>query len=204
MMDDALVEIDTRELAVARHFMLGRGREHGMTGPPATQGGAHDAAGHGMNAPADTTRCSPTWAIPTPDGARVFVACNAANDIVEIDVVRWTRLRRIPAGNGVYNLALTHDGQTLIATNKRDRSVSLFDVGSGKETARLPTRRTVVHGIAISDDDRYAFISVEGYGAEPGTVEIIDLRARQRVASVDVGQMAGGLDFLRSEPTRKP
>jgi DNA-binding beta-propeller fold protein YncE len=94
----------------------------------------------------------------------------------------------------VYNLAVTHDGRRLVATNKRDQSVSVFDLASGRETARVATRRRVVHGIAISPDDRYAFISVEGYGSEPGTVEMIDLAQGKRVASVDVGQMAGGID----------
>jgi len=202
MMDDMLVEIDTRELAVSRHFLLSRGHERGMTGAPSAHTGAGAAAGHGMDAPADTTRCSPTWAVPSRDGSRVYAACNASNDIVEIDVDRWTRLRRIPARNGIYNLAITRDGRTLIGTNKRDRSVSLVDLAAGRELARIPTRRTVVHGIAISDDDRYAFISVEGYGAEPGTVEIIDLRTREITASVDVGQMAGGIDFWRSESVR--
>ena len=32
------------------------------------------------------------------------------------------------------------------------------------------------------------------------TVEVIDLRARKRVAAVDVGQMAGGIDVWRVEP----
>ena len=108
-------------------------------------------------------------------------------------------LRRIPAGDGVYNLDITHDGRTLIATNKRGRSVSLFDVASGSELARIETTRPVVHGIAVSDDDRYAFISIEGIGSMPGTVEVIDLHARQRVATVDVGQMAGGISFWKSE-----
>jgi DNA-binding beta-propeller fold protein YncE len=192
MMDDVLIEIDTRGLAVARHFMLTRGGEHGMTGKPKAHG-----------AEASDTRCSPTRAAPAPDGERVYVACNAANDIVEVDAANWKLLRRIPAGNGVYNLALTHDGRLLIGTNKRDQSVSLIDVATGKELERLETKRTVVHGVAISDDDRYAFISVEGYGAEPGTVEVIDLKARKVVASVDVGQMAGGIDFWRSEPSRE-
>jgi hypothetical protein len=61
----------------------------------------------------------------------------------------------------------------------------------------------VLHGIAVSDDDRYAFISVEGIGAEPGTVEMIDLSTFQRVASVDLGQMSGGLDFWKSEPATR-
>ena len=205
MMDDVLVEIDARELRVARHFMLGKGREHGMAGAPGAHGGmgmegpAAGMAGHAMEAPAAGATCSPTWAVPSRDERRVWVACNASNEIVEIDVERWALVRRIPAGEGVYNLAPTHDGRLLIATNKRGRSVSVFDAESGHELARIPTRRTVVHGIAVSDDDRYAFISVEGYGAEPGTVEVIDLEALARVASIDIGQMAGGIDFWRGE-----
>jgi DNA-binding beta-propeller fold protein YncE len=127
----------------------------------------------------------------------VYVACNASNDIVEVDVSTWTLKRRIPAGNGVYNLAVTRDGSRLVATNKRDQSVSVFDVASGRELGRIPTLRRVVHGVAISADDRYAFVSVEGYGSEPGTLEMIDLMALKRVASVDVGQMAGGIDVIR-------
>ena len=34
MMDDLLVEIDTRALGVSRHFMLAKGKEMGMKGPP--------------------------------------------------------------------------------------------------------------------------------------------------------------------------
>jgi hypothetical protein len=73
-------------------------------------------------------------------------------------------------------------------------------VARGRELGRIPTLRRVVHGVAISADDRYAFISVEGYGSEPGTLEMIDLMALQRVASVDVGQMAGGIDIVRAAP----
>jgi DNA-binding beta-propeller fold protein YncE len=205
MMDEMLIEIDAREFKVARHFMLTKGTEHGEAGAPHAHGMAAGAAGHagghGMEAPAAAnTKCSPTWAAPSPDGARVYVACNALNDIAEIDAASWKLLRRIPAGDGVYNLALTRDGKLLVATNKRGQSVSIIDVTSGRELGRVRTQRRVVHGVAISDDDRYAFISVEGYGAEPGTVEMIDLQTRERVASADVGQMAGGIDFWKSEP----
>ena len=103
---------------------------------------------------------------------------------------------RIVRGDGVYNLAVTRDGRLLVGTNKRGQSVSILDVATGKELARVPTQRKVVHGVAISPDDRYAFVSVEGIGSQPGTLEVIDLAARQRVASVDVGQMAGGVDVL--------
>jgi hypothetical protein len=39
-------------------------------------------------------------------------------------------------------------------------------------------------------------------GSEPGTVDIIDLAALLKVASVDVGQMAGGIDFWKVEKAR--
>ena len=216
MMDEMLIEIDKLTLAVSRHFMLGKGGEHGMAvtpkhggmmhGAPAAGGAqpAH-AGGHGMDAtPAGNTTCSPTWAAPSPDARRVYVACNKSSDVVEVDATTWKLARRIPAGEGAYNLAVTHDGSRLIVTNKRGQSVSLIDLRTGTELARIATTRPVVHGIAIAPDDRYAFISIEGVGAAPGTVDVIDLRAQSKVASVDVGQMAGGIDFWKTEPVAPP
>jgi hypothetical protein len=219
MMDDMLVEIDTRELAVSRHFILRKGSERGVTGSPRgigrvpAEGGRRESGiatndghgGHGMEAPKPgDVSCSPTWAQPSADGRSIFVACNKASDIVEIDVASWTMKRRIPAGDGIYNLAVTHDGKLLIGTNKRGKSVSVIDIITGKELARIATQRRVVHGVAVSGDDRYAFISVEGVGSEPGTVEMIDLHTLARVASADVGQMAGGIDVVGPPPQARP
>jgi len=208
MMDEELVEIDARTLNVSRHFFLTKGQEMGMAGSPpvrgATSHAGHDMGGHGMEPPKPgDVSCSPTWAQPSRDGSRVWVACNKSSEIVEIDTKSWTLTRRLPAGPGVYNLGVTNDGTRIVATNKRDASVSVIDAVSGKELARIKTTRKIVHGVAISDDDRYAFISVEGMGSEPGTVDIIDLTSLTKVASVDVGQQAGGIDFVRSEATRK-
>ncbi len=103
---------------------------------------------------------------------------------------------------GVYNLAVTKDGTRVLATNKRAQSVSIIEIATGRELAEIATRRSVLHGVVISPDDRYAFVSVEGVGAEPGTVEIIDLSTRKTVATVDVAAEAAGIDFLRMEPTQ--
>ena len=194
MMNDALVEIDTRKFAVSRNFHLGKGKEEGFTGAvmSGVQMAGHEMGGHDIT-------CSPTWAQPSSDGTRVFVACNKSNEIVEIDVDSWKMTRRIPAGDGVYNLAASHDGKLLLGTNKRGQSVSIIDIASGKEVARIPTTRRVASGITLSSDDRYAFASIEGVGSQPGTVDIIDLKSMTRVASVDVGQQAGGIDFWKVE-----
>jgi len=202
MMDDMLVEIDTRTLKAARHFIVTKGHEQGIDGPPrkeATSTAMHSMhGGHGSEAPKPgDVSCSPTWAEPSPDGASVFVACNASSEIVEVNANTWKLVRRIPARPGVYNLDITHDGQRLIATNKRDQSVSIYDLKTGKELARVPTKRKVLHGVVVTPDDRYAFITVEGVGSEPGTVEVIDLAALKTVATLDVASGAAGIDFYK-------
>ena len=199
MMNDALVEIDADRMEVARHFILTAGREHGMAGPVTGETGGSN--GHDM-APAGpgSVTCSPTWADPSPDGRSVWVACTKSNELVQVDVGSWRVLRRIPAGDGIYNLAVTRDGRLVVATNKRGQSVSIFDAAGGRETARIPTTRRVPSGLVISPDGRYAFVTQEGVGSEPGAVDVIDLGSSARVATVDVGQQAGGIDFWKTVP----
>ncbi|HEX6053088.1 MAG TPA: YncE family protein [Gemmatimonadaceae bacterium] len=206
MMNDALVEIDATQLSVRRHFVLAKGKERGIPGAPARTGpvqAGHDMSGHGMEAPKPgDVSCSPTWAQPSADGASVFVACNKSNEIVEVDANAWTLKRRFATGDGTYNLAATRDGRLLVGTNKRGKSVSIIEIATGRELARIPTLRRVPSGVALSADDRYAFVTVEGVGSEPGTLEVIDLRALTRVASVEIGPQAGGVDFWKTEPAR--
>jgi DNA-binding beta-propeller fold protein YncE len=75
-----------------------------------------------------------------------------------------------------------------------------LDLTSGRELARIPTKRKVPDGVVVSPDNLYAFVAVEGIGSEPGTVEVIDLRSLKTVATVDVPEQAVGIDFWKTEP----
>ncbi len=236
MMDDQLVEIDTRTFAVARRFSLAKGKEgpiapvvamagHDMRnmptgGPPAgaaananananatatatapvpapMAGMQMDASqGHGVSMSAS---CSPTWAQPSADGKVVFVACNKADQIIEVDRATWAITRRFATGRGPYNLAATADGKYLVATLKQSAGIEIFDLATGLSLARLATSTTVAHGVAVSSDSRYAFVTSEGVGAQPGKVDVIDLRTRAKVATVDVAQQASGIAFWKSD-----
>jgi DNA-binding beta-propeller fold protein YncE len=219
MMDDQLVEIDTRTFEVARRFSVAKDKE----GPLPVEAGAagHDMhAGHAMPPsaarpaappvdPAEVgyapgtrhemtpSTCSPTWAQPSADGRRIFVACNKADVILEVDRDSWSMVRKMPTGRGVYNLAVTPDGRLLVATLKQGAMVEIFDLASGRSLARLKTSNPVAHGVAISPDSKYAFVTSEGIGADAGKVDAIDLAARAIVGTVDVGQQASGIAFWR-------
>lgn len=209
MMDDQLVEIDTRTFELSRRFSLAKGKE----GPV-----VDEHAGHAMPTPAGAPRpvidpaevgyagmkhdmapatCSPTWAQPSFDGKKIFVACNKADEILEVDRDSWSLTRRLPTGRGVYNLAVTADGKHLVATLKQGHMVEIFDLASGKSLARIKTSNNIAHGVTISPDSRYAFVSSEGVGSAPGKVDVIDLQARAIAGTVNVGQQASGITFWK-------
>jgi DNA-binding beta-propeller fold protein YncE len=89
----------------------------------------------------------------------------------------------------------------VIVTNKKDQSVSLIDAASLTEIARVSTSKKIVHGVAYSPDSRLAYISCESIGADPGAVDVIDLAARKRVASVPIPGQPTGITILPSQST---
>ena len=194
MMDDQLVEIDTRSFEVARRFGLALGKE----GPIALDQHAMHA-GHDMSGPMPMLQpsCSPTWAQPSVDGTKIYVACNKADEILEIDHAGWAVTRRFKTGRGPYNMAVSPDGKYLVASLKQGAGVQVIDLASGETAFTARSSTTVTHGVVVTPDSRYAFISNEGVGAAPGKVDIWDLGARVMVASVEVGQQAGGIAFWR-------
>ena len=196
--DDQLVEISVERLEVRRRMILTPGREAALTstGAPrnAQQAAAREAAGTGRAA-----RCGPTWVIPSHDDRSIYVACNKHDEVLEIDATTFEVTRRFHGGAAPYNLAATADGRLLLATNKGGRSVSIFDLASGEELERIETSRPITHGITVSPDDRYAFVSNEAIGATRGTVDVLDLRTLERVASTEVHHQPGGIDFWKME-----
>jgi DNA-binding beta-propeller fold protein YncE len=198
MMDDQLVEIDTRTLSVSRRFGLAPGREallsghvDGASAMASMQGAEHQ--GH------EGARCGPTWVEASPDGEVVYVACNRNAEVLELDLGDGSVRRRFSTGKGPYNLAVSPDGRSLVVTLKGDQATGIFDLATGESKA-VPTTRRLPHGVVISPDSRFAFVSVEGIGGEPGTVDVIDVASGEGVARVEMGKQAGGIGFWKVTP----
>ena len=197
MMDEQVVEIDTRTFQVVRRLSVAPGREGPLD--PDAKAAAPMAGGMGGMAAMAGPACSPTWVQPSPDGFSLYIACNAGSRILHVDRQSWELTRVLRAGTGPYNLAVTPDGRLLVATLKQGAGVEFFDLRTGESLARVPTTTTVTHGVEVSPDSRYAFVSSEGVGAEPGKVDVFDLSDFSRVGDVAVGQQAGGIAFWKME-----
>ncbi len=194
--DEQLVEIDALDLAVSRRMYLAPERVRTL---PVDVLDADEFLGDGA-APRDAARCGPTWAVPSVDGKFVYVACNRNAVVLEIDRESWSVVRQFSTGAGPYNLDVTPDGKRLVVTYKGAQATGIIDLASGEIRSVANTRR-LPHGVAMSSDSRYAFISVEGIGGEPGTVDVIDLDNATLAASVDLGKQAGGIGFWKFVPS---
>ena len=192
MMDDTLVEVDALTFEIGRTLALADGAQEHSAHP----------TGNGGDMALHTPKVKPTWAsAPTANG-KIYVAGNGDDHIYEIDLAGWRISRRLSTGEGTapYNLDVTPDGEKLVATYKSAKKIGIWDLAEGTELAVIETTRRVPHGVAISDDNRYAFVSIEGVGGEPGSVEVYDLETFSRVAVADVGKQAGGIVIWKAEP----
>jgi YVTN family beta-propeller protein len=184
MHSDEILQLDVATLGIARRARTGDAH-HASSAPAPPAGGKE---------------CSPTFVSVSPDDRRLYVACNSGNSLQVWDAAGLTRIAEIPVGKGAYNVEPSPDGKLVVVTNKKDQSVSLVDPVGLKEVARVPTSKKVVHGVAFSPDSRLAYISSESIGADPGSVDVIDLAARKRVASVSVPGQPTGITVLRLLP----
>jgi YVTN family beta-propeller protein len=147
---------------------------------------------------ASMAACSPTFIAVSPDDKRLYVACNYGNSLQVWDAASFKPIKEVVVGKGAYNVEPSPDGKLVIVTNKKDQSVSLIDAGTLTELARVPTSKKIVHGIAYSPDSRLAYVSCESIGADPGAVDVIDLAARKRVASIAIPGQPTGITILPS------
>lgn len=179
MHDDTILMIDPGTFRVTGHLSL-------ETDSHTPDGGVHAGS------------CSPTFVSVSADDRTLYVACNASSDVRVVDGETGRVTARIAVGEGAYNVEPTRDEHHLVVTNKKGRSVSLVDLASARETARITTTKGVVHGIAFSPDGRYAYISAESVGADPGSIDTIDLSTGTVVSTVSVPFQPTGIAILRS------
>ncbi len=176
MMSGELFEIDAVLMKLNRTLNLDKAAGH--LEPMEHQGTDHSQmhhAQHGESMNMVHSIVKPTWVVPHPTARKVYVAGNGSDEILEVDLDEWIVTRKFKTGKGPYNVEVSPDGTKMVSTYKSEGVTGVWDLKAGKEVARIPNTRKVCHGIAITPDSKYAFVSVEGIGGERGRVDDIDL-----------------------------
>ncbi len=186
MNSDEILEIDRQSLRIRRRHKTGDGMSPTAMPMHATSSGPPQRD------------CMPTFVSVSPDDRRLYVACNHGNTLQVLDAGSLELVKEIPVGTGAYNVEPSVDGKWIIVTNKKAQSVSLVDAQSLIEVVKIPTSKPLPHGVAYSPDGRWAFISQESVGIDPGAVDVIDLTTRARVATIPVPRQPTGITILQT------
>ena len=165
--------------------------------PAMKMGGMQHGKGHDMSM--HKALAKPTWVFPHPSADFVYVALNGAKQVIEIDTKAWRTTRRFATAKGPYNVEISRDAKRMLITYKGAQSVGVWDLEAGEELAQLATSQPITHGVVISPDSRFAFVSNEGIGATKGTLDVIELASNSIVASVEIGLQAGGIAFWKHQ-----
>ena len=187
MMSGELFEIDALSLIVSRKLDLDN---HSLMNY-----GKMDMGENKMK----HSQVKPTWVIPHPNKSLAYVAGNGSNEIIEIDLNKWEVSKRLKIEKTPYNVEISPNGKFMVATLKGNGKTAIWDLNTGNLIKLLKNSPSVPHGVAISSDSKYAFVSVEGKVGEPGIVDVIDLNKLLLIDKVEVGKQAGGIAFWKKE-----
>lgn len=211
MMSGELFEIDALRLNVSKSFDLDEASaslvdhskmDHSkmnheqMDHSKMDEGMDHSKMNHDMGGMKHSA-FKPTWVSPHPSKDLVYVAGNGAAEVLEIDTKTWKATRKFTTGKGPYNIDLSPDGKFMVVSYKTDAQTGIWNLETGEEVARLDNSQKVTHGVAISSDGRFAFVSVEGKQDDPGKVDVIDLQTLKVVDTANLGKQAGGIAFWK-------
>ena len=103
-----------------------------------------------------------------PNDSLLYLACNHSNECRCATQRRSRSLGGSRPARRVNVEPSPEDGS--VVTNKKDKSISVFDTRR-EEFKRIPTSKRIPHGIAFSPDGRYAFVTCESVGTDPGAID---------------------------------
>jgi YVTN family beta-propeller protein len=141
--------------------------------------------------------CAGTFVSVSPDDKTLYVACNYGNSLQVWDAKSLSLIKEVPVGVGAYNVEPSPDGSIVIVTNKKDQSFSIVDTKTLTELARVKTTKKIVHGVAFSPDGRYAYVSQESIGSDPGAIDVVDLATKKVTSTVPIPAQPTGLTILK-------
>ena len=187
MMSGELFELDAAEMVITRKLKTSNSKM------------SHHSKMHHNHSNHNMDKSMPTWVYPSPDDKLLYVVNSGTNEVLEIDIKRWSIQRKFSTSKGPYNCEVSNDGKYLVVTYKPDGYTGIWDLNKGIELAKIKNSRKVSHGVVISPDSKFAFVTVEGIGAQPGTVDVIDLHKLKLIDQIDIGKQAGGIAFWKME-----
>ncbi len=198
MNSDEILEVDIGTFGIVRRVKIGKGHDmNKMAADTSMNHGQHPVATGSSPAPPLMKECAGTFVSVSADDKTLYVACNYGNSLQVRDVATLSLTKEIPLGAGAYNVEPSPDGSIAIVTNKKDQSFSIVDLKTLTEAVRIKTTKKIVHGVAFSPDGKFAYVTQESIGSDPGAIDVVDLTTRKVTSSIPIPAQPTGITILK-------
>lgn len=131
------------------------------------------------------------WAL-SPDKKRLYVSLPESDQVVVVDTVSWRILSEIAVGPRPTRVALQPDGARLWVTLEGgpEAGLAAIDTSQLEVAAQLPAGRGR-HAIALSDDNRFVYVTNAG----DRTLSVFDAARLTRVRDVSLDMAPTAIAF---------
>ncbi len=108
-------------------------------------------------------------------------------DLEKQHVLRTIDLKRYHRPHGIL---FFDDGQRVVVTCEHEQALLVVDIGASKVLQAIDTDARISHMVALSPDQKRAFVANIG----SGSLTVIDLEIGRRIKTIDTGGGAEGVD----------
>ncbi len=121
----------------------------------------------------------------SPDGERVYVACQGTNELWVLDTAARTVLRRIPVGHQPYGVAVSPGDGRILVSNEGDGTVTV--ISPALVVKKVLRVADTPRAVAITADGRFAYVTHFLTRGAAGAVTEIDLTTLAVSRAVSLG-----------------
>lgn len=135
-----------------------------------------------------------------PDGDTLYVTLNSEDAVAAVNLETQTVTGKAIVGDGPVQVHVTSDGSLVLVANqgaedKPGTTLSLVEAANMIEVGIVETGRGA-HGVVVEPSGRYAYVT----NLYDNTMAVVDLAARQVVATVPTGTSPNGVSFSLIAP----
>ncbi|MBN2369548.1 MAG: beta-propeller fold lactonase family protein [Vicinamibacteria bacterium] len=114
-----------------------------------------------------------------PDGAEVWIACEASDSLIIVDVKKRLKTAEIKVGGQPHDVAFEPDGKRAFVSNRLDDSVSAIDVACRKVTATIAVGDEP-HGLVVNKSGALLFV-LNSASEDISVIDLEELRELRRL-----------------------
>lgn len=126
--------------------------------------------------------------VPTPDGAKLYIANIGSGSVTVIDRIANT-VTTVPTEAGAEGIDVSPDGSEVWVTNRGADSISIIDVATDTVLDTISSGGGFPIRAKFTPDGSQVFVS----NASTGTVAVFDAESRALQASIEVGAVPIGI-----------